>query len=347
MAQPTFSDLETGMGRPRRTRRSEFLARLGQACPWGEWLGLVREARAEEDAARGVSPSMGRPRADDLVMLRMYMVQVCYNLSDVACEEQVWDSSELRSFVGVAPADVPDSTTLCKLRHLLERHGIGERMVRTAFDSAAEGGLAVSRGMIVDVTFVESPSSTKNARGERDPEAHQAMKGKNWHFGYKLAIGVDAASGVPHSVRMDPANAGDLGQVPGLVRGGDETAWADAGHAGVEGRPEVAGSEPLSGVAWHVARRRSKIATREQLDEEAAESSVRCAVEHVFHVVKDAFGLRRTRYRGLSKVSNQAFAAVAAAGCLVALRGGRPFGPPVALSSGRARVYSITWKSTL
>ena len=166
----------------------------------------------------------------------------------------------------------------------------------------------------------------------------EAMKGKNWHFGYKLAIGVDAASGVPHSVRMDPANAGDLGQVPGLVRGGDETAWADAGHAGVEGRPEVAGSEPLSGVAWHVARRRSKIATREQLDEEAAESSVRCAVEHVFHVVKDAFGLRRTRYRGLSKVSNQAFAAVAAAGCLVALRGGRPFGPPVALSSGRARV---------
>ena len=332
MAQPAFPGVEMGMGRKRETRRSRFLDRLSESCPWDAWLALAGEARGADAGARGADPAMGRPRVDDLVLPRMHVVQVCFGLSDRECEDQVWDSATMRSFVGVAPFEVPDATTLCKFRHLLERCGVGEAMVSSALGSAADGGLAAGRGTIAGATLVESPSSTRNADGARDPDAHQAKKGQNWHFGHELGVGADAETGVPHSVRMDAANVHDLDQVPDLVREGDERVWDGAGHVGVGRRPEVAGDPSLSGVEWIVAKRRSQVG-EDDLVAEAAKSAARSVVEHVFHWVKDMFGLRKTRYKGLAKVSDQAFAAVAAAGCMIARRGRRLCGPPLALSA--------------
>ena len=261
MAQPAFPGVEMGMGRKRGTRRSRFPDRPSEPCPWDAWLALAGEARGAGAGARGADPAMGRPRVDDLVLLRMYMVQVCFGLSDRECEDQVWDSATMRSFVGVAPFEVPDATTLCKFRHLLERCGVGEAMVSSAFGSAADGGLAVSRGTIVDATFIESPSSTRNADGARDPDAHQAKKGQNWHFGYKLGVGVDAETGVPHSVRMDAANVHDLDQVPDLVReGGDASGTVPATSASGGGRrsPATPPSPASSGSSPRGARRSAR-----------------------------------------------------------------------------------------
>ena len=258
MAQLTFSDVEMGMGRKRETRRSRFLDRLSKSCPWDAWLALVREARGTDAGARGAGPAMGRPRVDDLVLLRMYMVQVCFGLSDRECEDQVWDSATMRSFVGVAPFEVPDATTPREFRHLLERCGVGEAMVSSAFGSAADGGLAVSRGTIVDATLVESPSSTRNADGARDPDAHQAKKGQNWHLGHELGVGAGAETGVPHSVRMDAANVHDLDQVPDLVReGGDASGTVPATSASGGGRrsPATPPSPASSGPSPRGARR--------------------------------------------------------------------------------------------
>ena len=328
--QTSFSDLEMQAGRPRATRRERFLSELDEACPWGEWEALVAGARRADAERRGVRPGMGRPCVDGSTMLRMYMVQICFGLSDLACEEQVWDSAAMRRFVGVAPEGVPDATARCKLRHLPEGSGIGARMLDAVAESAADRGLQMGRGTIVDATFVESPSSTKSSAGKRDPDAHQAKKGQNWHFGYKLGIGVDAESGVPHSARTDAASVHDLDQLPDLVREGGEEVWADAGHVGAEGR--AASDAGLAGVAWHVAKRRPAL-SEEDLPLESAKSAVRCAVEHVFHILKDTFGIRRTRLRGLAKVSDFLAAAIAAAGALIARRGPRPFGPPAALSA--------------
>lgn len=334
MTQPAFSDVEMGMGRKRETRRSRFLDRLPESCPWDAWLALAGEARGADAGARGADPAMGRPRVDDLVLPRMHVARVCLGLSDREREDQVWDSATMRPFVGVAPLGVPDATTPREFRHLPGRCGVGRAMVSSAFGSAAEGGLAAGRGTIAGATLVESPSSTGNADGARDPDAHQAKKGQNWHFGHELGVGVDAETGVPHSVRMDAANVHDLDQVPDLVREGDERVWADAGYVGVGRRPEVAGDPSLSGVEWVVAKRRSQVG-EDDLVAEAAKSAARSVVEHVFHWVKDIFGLRRTRHGGLAKVPDQAFAAVAAAGCMIARRGRRPYGPPLALSAER------------
>lgn len=166
----------------------------------------------------------------------------------------------------------------------------------------------------------------------RDPDAHQAKRGQSRHLGHELGAGAGAETGVPHSVRMDAANARDLDQVPDLVREGGERVWDGAGHVGVGRGPEVAGDPSLPGVEWIVAKRRSQVG-EDDLVAEAAKSAARSVVEHVFHWVKDMFGLRRTRYKGLAKVSDQALAA--AAGCMIARRGRRLCGPPLALSAER------------
>ena len=236
----------------------------------------------------------------------------------------------MRPFVGVASLGVPDATTPREPRHPPGRCGVGEAMVSSAFGSAADGGLAAGRGTIAGATLVESPSPARNADGARDPDAHQAKRGQSRHFGHELGVGAGAETGVPHSVRMGAANVHDLDQVPDLVREGDERVWADAGYVGVGRGPEVAGDPSLSGVEWIVAKGRSQVGG-DDLAAGAAKSAARGVVEHVFHWVKDMFGLRRTRHGGLAKAPDQA---VAAAGRMIARRGRRLCGSPLALATG-------------
>ena len=334
MTQPASSGVEMGMGRKRGTRRPRFPDRPSEPCPWDAWPALAGEARKADAGARGADPAMGRPRVDDLVPLRMHVARACLGLPDRECEDQVWDSATMRPLVGVAPLGVPDATTPREFRHLPGRCGVGRAMVPSALGSAAEGGLAAGRGTIAGATLVGGPSSTGSADGARDPDAHQARKGQDWHFGHGLGVGAGAETGVPRSARMDAASVRDLDQVPDLVREGGERVWDGAGHVGVGRGPGVAGDPSLSGVEWVVAKRRSQVG-EDDLVAEAAKSAARSVVGHVFHWVKDIFGLRKTHYRGLAKVSNQAFAAVAAAGCMIARRGRRPYGPPLALSAER------------
>ena len=314
--QPTLLDEELKR-KASLTRRGAFLAELGEAVPWGRLERLVAPLYFEEGARRA-----GRPAVPLPAMLRMYLVSVVYNLSDRACQDECNDSASVRSFVGLGERDAPDETTLCKFRHLLEEGGLGARILDEVNAALAERGAAVSRGTIVDATFVEAPASTKNREGARDPEAHQGKKGNTWHFGYKAHIGVDADSGLVHTVEVTAANVSDVAEAHLLVRAGDEEAWADSGYTGVAKRPEVASDPGLSRVEWHVAAKRSKVAEADRPFERAL-SSVRSRVEHPFHVMKDRFGIRKVRCRGLAKAAHLVAVALALANLLLARRAPR------------------------
>lgn len=316
--QLSFSDYEYDSS-SRSTRRSEFLDRLDELVPWDEWVAIVREVYDDSPGRRG------RPAVGAEAMLRAYVVQIAFGLSDVGVEEAVVDSRAIGRFVGRG-VEAPDSTTLCRFRHALEEGGVGRRLMESLDSVLAERGVRMSSGTIVDATFIESPSSTKNRGRARDPEAHQAKKGNNWHFGYKAHVGVDAGTGVPHSLSVTAANASDVSQAGALLRPGDEVAWADAGYRGVEGR------DGCGGVEWRVAEKRSKV-TDETRGRERALASVRAAVEHVFHVVKDRFGMRKTRLRGLAKNENMLCSAFALAALVISDSGPRPEGPPEVLSA--------------
>ena len=293
MRQQTFASVEFEH-KKRKTRRELFLERLDAIVPWAEL-----EARVEPHYPQ---PGRGRRPYPLAVMLRVHGVQLCYNLSDPAMEDLLYEAESVRRFCGLSlAAPLPDESTILLFRHRLERHGLGTQLFATINAHLNRRGLRLCEGTIVDATIIVAPSSTKNLLGERDPEMHQTKKGNDWFFGMKLHIGVDAESGLTHSFSTTPGNAGDVTEAHRLLHGGEREAWADAGYQGVAKRPELAGSEVRWWVALRPGLRRLLPPDSAEARAERERAAVRAKVEHPFLDVKRRFGYAKVRYRGLAK----------------------------------------------
>ncbi len=187
------------------TRRAQFLADMDKIIPWAELAAAVQTAYPT------VRASGGRPPIPLERMLRIYFLQLWFNLSDPAVEEALYDSVAMRAFVGIdlGVESAPDETTVCKFRHLLERNKLGKVLLTAVNDHLRRGGIKIAKGTIVDATIIGAPSSTKNQDGKRDPEMHQTAKGQQWFFGMKAHIGVDSATKIIHTVLASAANVHD------------------------------------------------------------------------------------------------------------------------------------------
>jgi len=300
--QVSFTDVEYA-NRRRVSRREVFLEQMDAVIPWSRWVGLIEPFYyADSPGKRG-----RKPKALE-TMLRMYLLQVWFWLSDEGVEDAIYDSYAMRAFLGLdfAVEQAPDATTLLHFRHLMEQHDLGERLLASQAEIFAEQGWIMRGGSIVDATIIAAPSSTKNASGARDPQMHQTKKGNQWYFGMKAHIGVDAGTGYVHSVTATAANVHDLDQVTHLVRDDDEVVYADAGYQGVDKRPDVTRDPNLSKVRFKVAARKGVLRTLPAADraEQSATASVRAKVEHPFLIIKRDFRFTKTRYRGLAKNRN-------------------------------------------
>ncbi len=284
----------------KRTRKREFLEEMERVVPWGVLVQIV-----EPHYPRAKT---GRPPFAIETMLRIHYMQQWFALSDPAMEKALHDMPVFREFAKLDDvARLPDETTILRVRHLLEKHDLAVDMLRVVNDILQAKGLLIKKGTVVDATLIAAPSSTKNAAGERDPEMRQTKKGNNWYFGMKAHIGVDADSGLVHSVLGTSANVSDVTQAGGLPHGEEEVAFGDAGYRGVHKRPEARGPQ------WHVAMRATE---RRKLNPflvgdyaveqvERLKASVRAKVEHPFRVLKRQFGYVKVRYRGLAKNTAQ------------------------------------------
>ena len=314
-SQPSLGDAEFEVYR-RPTRRDEFLSKMEQVIPWPEWVGLIEPFY--------YANTRGRRPVGVETMLRMYLVQVWFHLSDEATEDAVNDSRAVARFVGVdlAAGRAPDATTLLHFRHLLEKHQLGEAMFDALNRLFEANGWVMRGGSVVDATIIAAPSSTKNATGTRDPEMHQTKKGNQWYFGMKAHIGVDAGTGYVHSVTVTAANVSDLDQTAHLVRPDDEVVYADAGYQGIAKRPDIVTDEHLSGVQWRVAARKTLLKAMPAHDQriESRKASIRAKVEHPFLILKRDFGFTKTCYRGLVKNLNRLHVAFASANLLMRAR---------------------------
>jgi len=225
-------------------------------------------------------------------------------------EEALHDMPLFRDFAGLGGWDdrLPDESTILRFRHVLEKRKLAERILATVNLLLGAKGLMLRSGTVVDATLISAPSSTKNASGERDPEMHQSKKGQQWFFGMKAHIGVDADSGLVHSVQGTAANVNDVTQAHKLLHGEEADAFADAGYQGAHKRPEAKGA-----VQWHVAMRPGKRKALDLTDPaqaitdkiERVKASIRAKVEHPFRVIKKQFGHVKVRYRGLAKNTAQ------------------------------------------
>ena len=169
-------------------------------------------------------------------MLRVHCVQLFYNASDPEMEDMLYEIESVRCFTGIRLEKVPDETTILNCHHLLERHGLGKVLFETIKEHLAEEGLVLKEGTIMDASIIAAPVSRKNRKRERDPEMKQTKKGNQWHCGMKLHSGVDAQTGVAHSLATTAANMHDLVPSEELLHAEEERVWGDAGYQGVEKR---------------------------------------------------------------------------------------------------------------
>jgi IS5 family transposase len=320
--QRTFADFEYA-SRKRTTRREEFLKTMESIIPWKNWIALI-----EPNYPSG---KRGRPPRGIEIMLRMYFLQIWFNLSDEMVEDSIYDSYAMRSFLGVDfdGAQAPDATTLLKFRHLLEKQDLAKKLFEDLSERLESHGCMMRGGSIVDATIIQAPSSTKNANGKRDPEMRQTKKGNEYYFGMKAHIGADAVSGYVHTVTATAANVHDITEAPKLIRSDDRVIYGDSGYTGLSKRPEINEDGQKRSIDYRISLRFGKlrhhkgnIGNEWDRSIERMKSSVRSKVEHPFRLVKVIFGCRKVAYRGISKNLNRLYMLFASVNLLMCVRSG-------------------------
>jgi len=298
--QMTLAEMNDEFGAA-RTNKKDFLNKMDSIIPWDTFVKEIEPYYYKGE--RG-----NKPYPLEL-MLRIYMLQNLYDLADMKVMYEILDSRAFTEFCCInSPDEVPDGDTIGRFRNLLNKHGLQQTIFETVVKLLLKRGLLLKKGTIVDSTFIEAPSSTKNKKKERDPDAHSAKKGNTWHFGYKMHIGVDRDSGLVHHVKTTLANEHDVTATSELMHSEEETLHGDSGYIGADKRPEaIKKNKHGKKIKYIINRRPSSINKLSKSGKYAAKkrehekSSVRCKVEHVFAVVKRLFGYRKTRYRGLRK----------------------------------------------
>jgi IS5 family transposase len=289
----------------RATRKAEFLARMEALVPWAEFCALLEPHYPKAGNGR---PPVGLER-----MLRMYLVANWFNLGDEACEDALYDIAAFRDFcrIDLGRERVPDATTLLNFRHLLEKHQIGAALFAKVGELLLANGMKLSGGTIVDATLIAAPPSTKNQEQSRDPEMHQSKKGNQWYFGMKLHIGADSHTGLVHSASVTAGNVHDSHELPNLLHGEETRLYGDSAYRGEQQRNRLRDIAPKAKDFTNKRAYQNRPLTDADKQTNRRKSAVRSKVEHPFLTLKRLWGFAKTRYRGLAKNANRAFAMLA------------------------------------
>jgi len=298
----------------KKTRKEIFLDQMNEILPWSELCKAI-EPFYPKASAQGGRPTIGVER-----MLRIHFLQHWFELSDPGAEEALYDSRAMRRFVGIdlGKEPVPDETTICKFRHLMERHNLGGELFRLVTVYLEENGLRLNRGTIVDATIIDAPRSTKNKERQRDPEMESTQKGGQWYFGMKAHIGVDSQTKLIHSVVITSANVHDSQVLGDLLHGDERRVYGDSAYTGQKSK--IKASAEHAKDFTHKRGRRNNPLSKEERHKNRNKSKIRPRVEHLFGVIKHQFGYRKVRYKGLAKNAQAVFTKCALANFVIAKR---------------------------
>lgn len=305
MKQMTLAAVKGFEVHGRATRKAEFLARMQTLVPWAEFCALIEPHYPKAGNGR---PPVGLER-----MLRMYLIANWFNLADEACEDALYDIPAFRDFchIDLGRERVPDATTLLNFRHLLEQHKLGAALFAKVGELLQANGMKLSGGTIVDATLIAAPPSTKNQEQSRDPEMHQSKKGKQWHFGMKVHIGMDSQSGLIHSASVTTGNVHDSQELPNLLRGEETRLYGDSAYRGEKQKKRLKELAPRAKDFTNKRAYKNRPLTDADKNTNRRKSAVRSKVEHPFLTLKRIWGFAKVRYRGLAKNANRAFAMLA------------------------------------
>jgi len=287
--QSSFSAL---LFREKVTRTQKFLTEMEQILPWSILLAPLQEWKTSETGRKGFPPE---------TMLRMWLLQNWYGLSDELTEERIYESMSFQQFLKLDLGHpIPDATTLCLFRQWMVAHGVQERLFQAVNALLEERGILVKKGTIEDATVIETAKSRKNEKKSyHDQEAGTTKKGNRWYRGYKLHTGVDHSSRIIHTAIITPANVADGTQFEQLLHGSEQAVFADKAYYGEERKWRLRQQGIFCGILDR--RHRGKALTRRQQERNRRKSRVRSFVEHPYHIIKNRFHVLKTRYVGLTK----------------------------------------------
>jgi transposase, IS5 family len=298
MSQQTFASIAYNT-KKKTTRRERFLAEMDKVVPWKRLQATVKPKYPKKGNGR---PPLGLER-----MLRIYCMQQWFQLSDPAMEDALYDIESMRRFAGIELSvdAVPDETTLCRFRHLLEEHELTAIIFAEIQDYLESQGLLLREGTIVDATIISAPTSTKNKEKKRDPEMSSTKKGNQWHFGMKAHVGADTKTGVVHTVVCTTASVHDSVEMEELLHGKEAEIYGDKAYVNSEKQAIFEGN----GVKWNINRKAKRGASLTKKDEQWNKkvSKIRAKGEHAFRVLKHLWGYTKTRYKGIAKNAAQIF----------------------------------------
>ena len=311
--QKTFVNASTFEKYKKPTKREKFLVVMERVVPWKELYALIEPFYPK--------PGKGRPPVGLERMLRIHFLQSWFNLSDPGAEEALYDMESLRRFVGIDLGNepVPDETTICKFRHLLEAHGLGEQIFQEVNAHLEEKGLRLSEGTIMDATIINAPSSTKNQDKKRDPDMHSTKKGNQYYFGMKIHVGVDRESKTVHSLVTTPANVHDSKMVEDILHGEENAVFGDSAYMGKT--EEIAKKAPGALDLTQTRGTKNRKLTEEEKETNRLLSKTRSRGEHIFLIAKRIFGFSKVRYKGLAKNTNFVFVLFALSNLYMVRRG--------------------------
>jgi IS5 family transposase len=226
-------------------------------------------------------------------MLRIYFLQVWFNLSDPGVEDTLYDSAAMRGFVDIDLGREPasDETKICKFRHLIEANGLGEILFEAVNAYLSARGIKVGTGSIMDATIIAAPSSTQNEDGKRDPEMHRSKKGNQWYFGLKAHIGVDSKAKIVHSVAATAANVHDSPVIEDILHGNETCVKGDSAY--LVQREAVLKAAPHAQDFTHHRGNRASALGDVEVSKNHTKSRIRAYVEHPFRILKWVFGFRK------------------------------------------------------
>ncbi len=306
---------------------------MDSTIPWELWVDIIRPYYYKPYPGK-----RGRRPWEIETMLRMYLLQAWFTLSDEGVEDAIYDSYAMRKFMGInfMEGKAPDATTFLHFRHLMERHNLSQKLFEAINRELEACGLIMRGGSIVDATIISAPTSTKNETKSRDPEMHQTKKGNEWYFGMKLHIGVDVGSGNVKALSAGPANEHDITRAAELIQDDDddEVMYGDSAYTGLEKRPEIQDDAHKRDIDYRINRRPGSVYRHVENDGqewgrkiERHKSSVRSKVEFVFRFIKVQCGFKKTVYRGIEKNLNRLYILAASANLYGSVRAGRELIP--------------------
>ena len=311
--QTTYAEQEYRTQK-RVTRKEKFLDEMEKIVPWQLLLDLILPFyHANQTCGRKPNPL--------LLMLKMYLLQLWYHLSDEACEDECYSCLPFQKILGVnflGDETVPDATSLENFRHLIESNKLADAIQAKVIEMLDDKGLIMHGGTITDATIMSASSSTKNKDKRRDAEMKSTKKGSNYYFGAKLHTGVDAGSGAIVSQTTTAANESDITQAVNNYRKDDDVRYGDAAFTGVDKRPETELSDTFNQteraeeeVEYRINRRPKSCKEKHdyginwEQQIESQKAGVRGKVEYPFYVLKRIFGINRCIYKGIAKNGNR------------------------------------------